>query len=474
MKRNAVILLLAASAAVCSSADAAYDPAYIRNWYICGPFAGSKLETVSIQDEAALAPKAGEVSSGKTWKEYNSVENSIDFEDETAFGQNELSVAYAYASIDSPADMPARLQVHSDDGVKIWLNGVNVLTNDVARGMAIEDRITVMLKKGKNRLLVKISDLFAGWMFSVRITDLKGKAIEGLEYDPKPLPLEKLAVGRIWASSVQGGDFAQFSPKFAVDAEKTTRWSSEHFDPQSLILDFGGEREIKRVDILWENAYSRSYKLDVSADRSSWNEIFSTSNGNGGKDIIALPVSHKGRFLRLTLMEKGTEWGNSLWDISVYGFVPEGSAAPETPVETEVMTVKPMEAAGAQASTAQKPNPDKGEDFFAKNAADGSHKTRWSSAFTDPQWVYVDLGRSRRLDSITLVWETAFAKSYSIDISDDAVNWVTIHTEKSSKGGQENIALEKPQNARYVRVFCKERARKEWGYSLWEIEIFGE
>lgn len=173
------------------------------------------------------------------------------------------------------------------------------------------------------------------------------------------------------------------------------------------------------------------------------------------------------------MLEKGTEWGNSLWDISVYGFVQEGSAASE-PFEAEVEMAKPMEAAGAVASTFQKPNTEKNEAFDAKNVIDGSRKTRWSSAFTDPQWVYVDLGKARRVDSITLYWETAFAKEYSIDISDDSVNWKKVYSNGSSNGGQENITLEKPQNTRYIRVYCEERGRKEWGYSLWEIEIFGE
>ncbi|MFA5334550.1 MAG: discoidin domain-containing protein [Candidatus Omnitrophota bacterium] len=473
MNRNMLILLFASSMALCGISHAAYDPAYIRNWYICGPFADSKLETEAIPDEAKLAPRAGDASSGRIWKEYDSVENAVDFEDETAFDRNELSVAYAYVEIDSPSDLRARMQIHSDDGVKIWLNGANVLTNDAARGMAEEDKITVMLKKGRNRLLVKVSDLFAGWMFSVRITDERGDAVAGLKYNPKPVPLERLAVRKIWASSVQGGDFVQFSPKFAVDAEKNTRWSSEHSVPQELILDFGSEKEIKRIDLLWENAYSKSYRIDISPDKSSWKEIFSTKAGNGGKDIIALPETHKGRFLKLSLLEKGTEWGNSLWDISVYGFVQEGSAASE-PFEAEVEMVKPMEAAGAVASTFQKPNTEKNEAFDAKNVIDGSRKTRWSSAFTDPQWVYVDRGKARRVDSITLYWETAFAKKYSIDISDDSVNWKKVYSNGSSNGGQENITLEKPQNTRYIRVYCEERGRKEWGYSLWEIEIFGE
>ena len=461
---------------LCGTAHAAYDPSYIRNWLICGPFANSKLETVLIPGEAGLAPKAGDLSSDKAWKEYDSVENSVDFEEKSAFGQQELCVAYAYVEIESPDKKRARMYVHSDDAAKIWLNGTNILTNDVARGMDNEDIVTVVLQPGKNRLLTKVKDYFAGWMLSVRITDEEGNAIKDLKFNPKPIPLERLPVKKIWASSVQGGDLVQYNPKFAVDADKNTRWGSEHYDPQFLILDFGSEKAIKRVDILWENAYSKSYKIEVSGDKLQWKEIFSTKEGAGGKDMIPLSQPQNGRYLRLLMLERGTEWGNSIWDIAVYGFVPEGTMpSPETAnEETEVEMVKPLQAVAATASSFQKPNPEKNETFDVKNAIDGDLKTRWGSQFTDPQWIYVDLGVEKRIDSVTLAWETSNAKSYSLDISNDAADWKTIYSTDSSKGGYENIILEKPQQARYVRVYCKERTRKEWGYSLWEIEIFGE
>ena len=476
MNRSLPVCLLVILISICGTAQAAYDPSYIRNWLICGPFENSKLETVLIAGESVLAPKAGDLSSGKTWKEYDSVENAVDFEEKTAFGQQELCAAYAYVEIDSPVKRRATMRVHSDDAVKIWLNGVNILTNDIARGMAEEDILTIILQPGKNRLLTKVKDYFAGWMLSVRITDEEGNAIKDLKFNPRPVPLERLPVKKIWASSVQGGDLVQYSPKFAVDPDKNSRWSSEHYDPQFLILDFGSVQEIKRMDILWENAYSKSYKIEVSDDKLQWKEVFSTKEGTGGKDIIPLSQPQKGRYLRLLMLEKGTEWGNSIWDMAVYGFVPEGTTpVQETAIgETEVEMVKPMQAVAAAASSFQKPNPEKNETFDAKNAIDGDLKTRWSSQFTDPQWIYADLGAEKRIDSVTLAWETAHAKSYSLDISDDATNWKTIYSTDSSKGDHEDIILEKPQQARYVRVFCKERARKEWGYSLWEIEIFGE
>lgn len=458
------------------TAHAAYDPTCIRNWLICGPFENSKLETAAIPGEADISPKIGEVSSGKTWKEYDSVEDVIDFQDETALGRYDFSVAYAFVEINSPRDILAKLYLRSDDGIKVWLNGNNILTNDVARGITQEDILTVILRQGPNRLMVKVSDLLADWMFSARITDENGDAIKDLVYSPKMVPLERLPLKKIWASSVQGEDLEQYSPRFAVDADNKTRWSSGHYDPQFLILDFGSPQKIKRVVLLWESAYSKSYKIELSDDKVKWAEIYSTEEGNGSKDIISFPEIHKGRYLRLMMLERGTEWGNSLYEFSVYGFVPEGAKTiPEEPVEGSVVELaKPLQAVSSSASSTQKPNLDKNEYFDAKNVVDGDSKTRWSSEFADPQWIYIDLGSLKRIDSIALMWETSYARTYSVEISEDAAIWKEVYSTDSGKGGKTNIMLETPQEARYIKVNCKERGKKEWGYSLWEIEAFGE
>lgn len=476
MKRYFVTLLFLAAFLSAGSALAAYDPTYIRNWLICGPFENAKLETVLIQDEANLSPKAGDVSAGVTWKEFDSVENSIDFEEETALGQYELSVAYASVEITSPEKKRAKLYLHSDDGIKVWLNGSNILTNDVARGMSDEDILTVILRPGANRLLIKVNDLFAGWMFSARITDENNQPIQGLTLSPKAVPLVQLPIKKIVVSSVQGGDLAEFNPKFAVDRNPNTRWSSEHYDPQIIILDFGASQQVKRINLLWETAYGKSYKIEISDDKKSWKEIYSTKDGNGGKDVILFDQPKKGGYLRILCLERGTDWGYSLWEFAVYGFIPEtGEAAFEEGTESIVAEVlKPLPAVEAVASTTQKPDLVKNEHFDAKYAIDGDFATRWGSEFTDPQWIYIDLGGTKKVESIVLSWETAYAKSYKVEVSNDAVNWTQIYATDSSDGARDNIILDSSQETRYIRIYCKERGRKEWGYSLWEIQAFGE
>jgi hypothetical protein len=50
--------------------------------------------------------------------------------------------------------------------------------------------------------------------------------------------------------------------------------------------------------------------------------------------------------------------------------------------------------------------------FPASAAVDGNAGTRWSSAFSDRQWLEVDLGSSQAICQVVLTWETAYATAF--------------------------------------------------------------
>src|SRR5262245_54718274 len=52
--------------------------------------------------------------------------------------------------------------------------------------------------------------------------------------------------------------------------------------------------------------------------------------------------------------------------------------------------------------------------FTANFAVDGNTGTRWSSAFSDPQWIRVDLGTTTTISRVVLRWEAAFGRAYQI------------------------------------------------------------
>ena len=106
----------------------------------------------------------------------------------------------------------------------------------------------------------------------------------------------------------------------------------------------------------------------------------------------------------------------------------------------------------------------------ASATVDGNTSTRWSSLFSDPQWLYVDLGSSYTIDRVVLNWETAYGKSYQIQVSADARNWATAFSESNGNGGIDDISFA-PVTTRYVRIMGLQRGTP-WGYSLWEIGIY--
>src|SRR5258705_395935 len=73
--------------------------------------------------------------------------------------------------------------------------------------------------------------------------------------------------------------------------------------------------------------------------------------------------------------------------------------------------------------------------FPASAAVDGNTGTRWSSAFSDPQWLQVDLGSSQTICEVTLDWEAAYATAFQIQVSPDGTNWTTIYSTTTATGG---------------------------------------
>ncbi|MGW8228053.1 MAG: galactose-binding domain-containing protein [Gammaproteobacteria bacterium] len=110
-------------------------------------------------------------------------------------------------------------------------------------------------------------------------------------------------------------------------------------------------------------------------------------------------------------------------------------------------------------------------DTLAIYAVDGDSTSRWSSEFSDPQWIYVDLGGIYTVDQVVLTWERAYGQGYEIQVSADARSWVSVFIEGNGDGDIDDISFA-PVDARYVRVLGVQRAT-EYGYSLWEMEVYG-
>src|SRR6266542_2688605 len=104
----------------------------------------------------------------------------------------------------------------------------------------------------------------------------------------------------------------------------------------------------------------------------------------------------------------------------------------------------------------------------ASAAVDGNTGTRWSSAFSDPQWLRVDLGAIAAIDQVVLTWEAAYARAFQIQVSTDGSTWTNIFSTTTGTGGTQTLAVN--GTGRYVRMYGTVRGTP-YGYSLWELAV---
>jgi hypothetical protein len=243
---------------------------------------------------------------------------------------------------------------------------------------------------------------------------------------------------------------ATFPASNAVDGNTGTRWSSAFSDPQWLQVDLGTTATISQVVLNWEAAYGRSFQIQVSANGSSWTNVYSTTTGAGG--VQTLTVTGTGRYVRMNGTARGTPYGYSLWEFQVFGSISGSTCGTADAAQGRTATASSIENAT----------------FPASNAVDGNAGTRWSSAFSDPQWLQVDLGGSATVCGVQLSWEAAYASAFQIQVSADGSSWTNIYSTTTSTGGVQTLTVN--GSGRYVRMYGTARGTP-YGYSLWSFVV---
>lgn len=257
-----------------------------------------------------------------------------------------------------------------------------------------------------------------------------------------------IALGKsVTASSYEG---TNHRAQTVTDGDMDSRWASTRSDDQWVAIDLGELHSLSGVTLHWEAAYGQVYDIQVSADGNTWSTVHRETSGTGGVDQISL--KGVGRYVRMDGHLRGTNWGYSLWEFEVHG-------APFTPAQVNLAQQKAVSASTSES-----------QQMHARNAVDGNPTTRWASGRTDDQWLDVDLGGLYNLTGVRLHWEAAYGKDFQIRVSNDGRNWRTAHTTVNGTGGVDSISLN--TTARYVRMQGLKRGTS-WGYSLWQMDVFG-
>lgn len=253
-----------------------------------------------------------------------------------------------------------------------------------------------------------------------------------------------------FASSVEN---AFYPPGNAFDGDRTTRWSSAFSDPQYVYVDLGAVTSLCQVRLIWENAYGKDFTIDVSDDSVTWTTAATITGNTSLNNIIPIPGVN-GRYVRMYGTARGTPNGYSLYGMHVYGTAPSPFCDGTDLALGDSGTVSSTESIA----------------FPAKSAFDGDLSTRWSSASSDPQSIYTDLGDTYNLCNVILHWEAAYATNFTIDVSQDTVNWATLATITGNTALVDTIPVS--GLARYVRMTGTARAT-QYGYSLYEFTVNG-
>ena len=151
---------------------------------------------------------------------------------------NSANYLHKVITVDSPRDLP--ISLGSDDGIKVFLNGKQILANNIGRGAEPDqEKITLNLKKGENFLLLKIHNGAgpSGFYFKA---DAKSKLLPAIatelsapkgsfavEFSAKAKERRKARV--FWKDKKNNGfDSKRSSPEVMI--EKSDGWKTYRFD----------------------------------------------------------------------------------------------------------------------------------------------------------------------------------------------------------------------------------------------------
>ncbi|MEK6756598.1 MAG: putative Ig domain-containing protein, partial [Bacteroidota bacterium] len=189
-------------------------------WYAIGPFkasgAGAFGEAFEPEREIDLDKEYGNLR----WQQ------KLDWVDGTVIdlGREAKCAIYLYRTMTVRNDTILPVSLGSDDGIKVWLNGENVLARNIDRGCdPDQEKLDLRLKKGENAFLMKINNNQGAFAFYFRLEDAGVNAIWALVQrdftDRKSTrEMEWEREDSIWFNDWKPGDFADLATRYVNTA----------------------------------------------------------------------------------------------------------------------------------------------------------------------------------------------------------------------------------------------------------------
>ncbi len=301
----------------------------------------------------------------------------------------------------------------------------------------------------------------------------------------------------------------------AVDGNPSSRWETTWEDNQWIYVDLGAVYNLDHLRLLWEGAYTKHYQVCVAEELTSemlanLNDEDATNNFAIGWTVAAdqtydsfvsdQTVSVKGfagRYVAINCIERGTQWGNSIYELEVYAnsiiIEPELNVTPDVlggylgttvnftaaglnadasemdltdavwtmngePMTSQTVTfdtkgfytVK-VAANGIEAETTVGIF-DAADNFVtpslltqqsdnttadASKAIDGDEGSMWEANVEGTQeynaWMVVDLGSELDVNGCYLYWEGATSAEYTVEVSTDGIEYIPVFSYASNQ-----------------------------------------
>lgn len=300
-------------------------------------------------------------------------------------------------------------------------------------------------------------------------------------------------------------EIADFAASKAIDGvthtethNNTARWGSNTIasgdNEQSLVIDLGTPRTVSSVLTYWcgDNhvANAISYTISVATSSSGPWTVAKTVTNN--YNIYAYRQSNDAAYapviddfepqtgvqyvkIQATAFRDTQYKSISFWEVEIY----RDHQTPPLPETPDGNLCRPSDNASVTATARSVEG-----SHTADLAIDGDSTTRWTSSDgadsgskTDEEWFQVDLGTLRTVGSVTLVWEKANAKAYTIQTkAAESDPWTTQVTRNSKPASTTDvISFSQQVAARYVRVHVTDydpAANTWYNVALYEFEVY--
>jgi cell division septation protein DedD len=162
---------------------------------------------------------------------------------------------------------------------------------------------------------------------------------------PTPQPAyisqtNNLVTGKTWQSC---NDASAYPVTNVNDGVELTRWISNPGDNCSLSTDLGKSYILSKVSILWAGDTTKNYTVQTSLDNSNWTTVSSKTTSNSSPELVDSAIANvAARYVRILTVDRwNNTYGNSIYEIGIYGSLATAPTPTPTPTPTPSVTATP-------------------------------------------------------------------------------------------------------------------------------------